>query len=194
VLFRSVEISPLISPSVYPTIRAEIEWGWVHPEASPFSNNAYAKFINSLRSKQVFCVNSSTFSNKDSTAISIKTQLTGLGEFTAANSSIYTGDYVSYELIRARMNQLFSIIDTKPKNAGDPTQQQFVGAYDQTVSLSEWETSDKWVEYADYSAITGLIEGIENGTESAQNLIKKYTDVIEKIDKKIKNSIRKREK
>ena len=181
---RMVEISPLISPSVYPTIRAEIEWGWAHPETSPFSNNAYAKFINSLRSKQVFCVNSSTFSNKDSTAISVKTQLTGLGEFTAANSSIYTGDYVSYELIRARMNQLFSIIDTKSKKAGDPTQQQFVGAYDQIVSLSEWETSDKWVPYADYSAITDLIEGIENGENSAQDLIKRYTTVIENIDKK----------
>jgi hypothetical protein len=181
---RMVEISPLISPSVYPTIRAEIEWGWAHPEASPFSNNAYAKFINSLRSKQIFCVNSSTFSNKDSTAISIKTQLTGLGEFTAANSSIYTGDYVSYELIRARMNQLFSIIDTKSKKAGDPTQQQFVGAYEQVVSLSDWETSDKWVLYEDYSAIIGLIEEIESGAGSAKALIDRYTDVITNIDKK----------
>lgn len=181
---RMVEISPLISPSVYPTIRAEIEWGWVHPEASPFSNNAYAKFINSLRSKQIFCVNSSTFTNKDSTAISIKTQLTGLGEFTAANSSIYTGDYVSYELIRARMNQLFSIIDTKSKTPGGPTQQQFVGAYPQAVSLSDWETSDKWVKYEDYSAITGLIEKIENGANSVQALIDKYTEVIKNIDNK----------
>jgi hypothetical protein len=183
---RMVEVSPLISPSVYPTVRAEIEWGWVHPEANPFSNNVYAKFINSLRSKQVFCVSSSTFTNKDSTAISIKTQLTGLGEFTAANSSIYTGDYVSYELIRARMNQLFSIIDTKSKTPGGPTQQQFVGAYPQAVSLSEWETSDKWVEYADYSAITGLIKGIE-GESSATNvqaLIDKYKDVIKNIDSK----------
>lgn len=181
---RMAEISPLISPSVYPTIRAEIEWGWVHPESSPFSNNAYAKFINSLRSKQIFCVNSSTFSNKDSTAISIKTQLTGLGEFTAANSSVYTGDYVSYELIRARMNQLFSIIDSKPKNPGEPTQQQFVGAYAQTVSLSDWETSDKWVPYADYSAIVGLIEGVEAGTKDAKDLIKKYTAVISNIGSK----------
>lgn len=181
---RMAEISPLISPSVYPTVRAEIEWGWVHPESSPFSNNAYAKFINSLRSKQIFCVNSSTFSNKDSTAISIKTQLTGLGEFTAANTSVYTGDYVSYELIRARMNQLFSIIDSKPKKPGAPTQQQFVGAYEQTVSLSDWETSDKWVPYADYSAIVDLIEGVEAGTGTAQNLIDKYTKVITNIDSK----------
>lgn len=181
---RMAEISPLISPSVYPTIRAEIEWGWVHPESSPFSNNAYAKFINSLRSKQIFCVNSSTFSNKDSTAISIKTQLTGLGEFTAANSSVYTGDYVSYELIRARMNQLFSIIDSKPKKPGEPTQQQFVGAYEQTVSLSDWETSDKWVPYADYSEIVGLIEGVEGGTGDAKALIEKYTTVISNIGSK----------
>ena len=183
---RMVEVSPLISPSVYPTVRAEIEWGWVHPDANPFSNNVYAKFINSLRSKQVFCVSSSTFTNKDSTAISIKTQLTGLGEFTAANSSIYTGDYVSYELIRARMNQLFSIIDTKSKTPGGPTQQQFVGAYPQAVSLSEWETSDKWVEYADYSAITGLIKGIEaeSSAKNVQALIDKYKKVIENIDNK----------
>jgi hypothetical protein len=184
---RLMELSPLVSPSIYPSMRAEITWGWSHPDTSSFTRNPYAKFLNALKSTQVFCVNASSFSNRDSTSISIKLQLTGLGEYSTTSTSILTGKYVSYELVRARMNQLFTIIDTAQKNTKDPksTPQRsvsFIGAHEQSVSLSNWESSDKWIEYADYAEITNLISATSGGQEAINALVDKYVKILKKID------------
>ena len=152
---RLMEISPLVSPGVYPTVKVEVEWGWVHPDSSQFSVNPYAKFLNALRSKQVFGLVGSSFSNRDSNSLSIKLQLMGLGEFMANSTSILAGRYVPYELLRAKMNQLFNIVETTTD--GTKTQ-NFVGAYEQPVVLSNWETGDKWINYSDYKQINTLIE------------------------------------
>lgn len=174
---RLAELSPLITPGVYPTIKAEVEWGWSHPDTNNFTNNRYGKFLNALRSKQVFCVNSATFSNKDATSLSIKLQLTGLGEYISSNTSIYTGDYVSYELIRAKMNQLFTIIQETSKD-GKQTKQVFVGTTEQPVALSNWETSDKWVQYRDFRAIADLIDRVQNGSSKITELVDKYRSIL----------------
>lgn len=184
---RLMELSPLVSPSIYPSMRAEVTWGWSHPDTSSFTRNPYAKFLNALKSTQVFCVNASSFSNRDASSINIKLQLTGLGEYSTTSTSILTGKYVSYELVRARMNQLFTIIDAAQKNTKDPksTPQRsvsFVGAHEQSVSLSNWESSDKWVEYSDYAEITNLINATSGGQEAINALVDKYVKILKKID------------
>jgi hypothetical protein len=179
---RLIELAPLLSPGVYPTVRAEIEWGWSHPAGGGFSNNPYGKFINALRSKQVFCISTVSFSNRDATSLSIKMQLMGLGEFITSNTSTLTGAYVSYELIRARMNQLFAITDVKkkdPKNGGPPTPaMQMFGAHEKVVELSEWESGDKWITYDDYYAISDLITNVSAGRQKIDELIAKYSDIV----------------
>jgi len=177
---RLAELSPLITPGVFPTVQAEIEWGWSHPESGEFTNNQFAKFLNALKSKQVFCVNSATFNNRDATSLSIKLQLTGLGEWVASNTSVYTGEYVSYELVRAKMNQLFTIIDERAKD-GYPAKQKFIGAYEQVVELSNWETSDKWIKYEDYYALSSLIDNVQNGMEEVDKLVSFYSKVLSGI-------------
>lgn len=177
---RLSELSPLVTPGVFPTVQVEIEWGWSHPETSEFTKNQYAKFLNSIKSKQVFCVNSATFNNRDATSLSIKLQLTGLGEWVASNTSIYTGEYVSYELVRARMNQLFTIIDESAKD-GRPAKQKFVGAYEQVIELNNWETSDKWIKYEDYATISALIDNVQGGLSQVDELISFYSQILSKI-------------
>ena len=173
---RMIEISPLISPGVYPTIKAEVEWGWSHPDSSKFSTNPYAKFLNALRSKQIFGVVGSSFSNRDASSLSIKLQLMGLGEFTASSTSILTAAYVPYELLRARMNQLFNIIETDENGT---RVQKFVGAYEQTVQLGTWETGDKWVAYEDYKSIVDIITNASGLTEAKiDQIIEKYKDIV----------------
>jgi hypothetical protein len=81
------------------------------------------------------------------------------------------------------MNQLFTIIDTVQKNTKDPKappqrSQTFVGAYEQPVSLSNWESSDKWVEYEDYGAISTLISEVAGGQKTADNLVSKYVGIL----------------
>jgi len=174
---RLAELSPLVSPGVYPTVQAEIEWGWSHPDSNLFSVNPYSKFLNALRNKQIFCVSSVSFSNRDSTSLSIRIQLTGLGEYIASSTSIYTGDFVSYELIRAKMNQLFTIIDERAKD-GQPPKQKFIGAYEQTVSLSNWESSDKWILYDHYRKIADMIDSLQGGQGSVDELVNFYTEVL----------------
>jgi len=174
---RLAELSPLVSPGVYPTVQAEIEWGWSHPDSNLFSVNPYSKFLNALRNKQIFCVSSVSFSNRDATSLSIRIQLTGLGEYIASSTSIYTGDFVSYELIRAKMNQLFTIIDERAKD-GEPPKQKFIGAYEQTVSLSNWESSDKWILYDHYRKLTDMIDSIQGGQGSVSELVDFYTKVL----------------
>lgn len=173
---RLAELSPLLSPGVYPTVQAEIEWGWSHPDTSYFSPNQYAKFLNALRNKQIFSITSVSFSNRDSTAISIKLQLTGLGESLGANTSIYTGDYVSYELIRAKMNQFFTIIDDKPVDG--LRKQKFIGAYEQEVSLSNWESSNKWVKYTDYKTLVALLDKAVGSPADVRTLVDFYGKIL----------------
>lgn len=167
---RLIELSPLITPGVYPTIKAEIEWGWSHPDTSKFTSNPYAKFLNSLRNKQIYCLNAASFNNRDTTSMSIKLQLTGIGEFVASSTSIYTGNYVSYELVRSKMNTLFSIRDEKQKDG--TFKQTFVGAHEQPVSLSNWENSNKWIRYTDFQALSALMTTAQQAGGSAESVTK----------------------
>ena len=174
---RLAEISPLVSPGIYPTVKVEIEWGWSHPDTNEFTSNPYAKFLNALRNKQIYTIVSTSFSNRDTSTLSIKLQLMGIGEQVASNTSIYTGNYVQYELIRARMNQLFTIIDVKAKD-GQPAKQSFAGVRETEISLSNWETSDKWVPYERYESIDNLIDKAAGDPTSIDALIKSYGEVL----------------
>lgn len=158
---RLAEISPLVSPGIYPTMRAEIEWGWSHPDSNPFTTNAYAKFLNALRIRQVFAVSSTSIMSKDSTSLSIKIQLTGLGELTLKSTSIFTGRYVSYELIRAQVNQLINLREKKGKPNPDGSSSGgliYVGADETPVKIDTWDTGDKWIKREDYYSILNAIK------------------------------------
>jgi len=163
---RLSEISPLVSPSAYPTVKAEIEWGWSHPDDNPFTTNVYAKFLNALRIKQLFGISSASLSNRDSTSMTVKIQLTGLGEFTMKSTSILTGDYVSYELIRAQVNQVINLFAKKMPNAPDGEKEKpaliYIGADETPIKVENWDTSDKWVPVSTYAKIVKAVEKAQN--------------------------------
>ena len=100
-----------------------------------------------------------------------------MGEYISSNTSIYTGGYVSYELIRAKMNQLFTIIQETSKD-GKQSKQVFVGTTEQPVELSNWDTSDKWVQYRDFRAIADLIDRVQNGAGKVSELVDKYKSIL----------------
>jgi len=180
---RLPELSPLVSPTIFPTVKAEIEWGWIHPDQSKFSTNPYAKFINASRGKQLYQVVNSSMSNKNSNEIQIKLQLVSLGDTAAKAVSIYTGLYVPYEMVRAKMQSVFRVMTmpgTKlPDGTTSPT--QHVIGYETPVSLSNWESGDKFVKYEDYQAISSLLDGKTPNEIDVKALIKKYQDVISGI-------------
>ena len=163
---RLSEISPLVSPSAYPTVKAEIEWGWSHPDDNPFTTNVYAKFLNALRIKQLFAISSASLSNRDSTSMTVKIQLTGLGEFTMKSTSILTGDYVSYELVRAQVNQVINLFAKKTPNAPDGAKEKpaliYIGADETPIKVENWDTSDKWVPVSTYAKIVKAVEKAQN--------------------------------
>lgn len=180
---RLAEISPLISPTLYPAIRVEVETGWSHPDNNPMSNNPYAKFLNALKIRQIYAVSSVSLNSRDSTSLNLKVILTGVGEFTSNNTSIFTGKFISYELLRSKMKQLFTIIDQAGTSTGTEgstigTSQTIVGAEPIKIDLSNWDTSDKWIKYEDYLTISQLIDNTLGDQSVADKLIDKYKDIV----------------
>lgn len=178
---RLSEISPLVSPSIYPTIKAEVEWGWSHPDDNPFTTNVYAKFLNALKVKQLFAVSSATLANRDSTSMTVKIQLTGLGEFTMKSTSILTGNYVSYELVRSQINQVINVFAKKEPNTPEGSKEKpaliYIGADETPIKVENWDTSDKWVSIGTYAKIVKAVREAQN-KQDITKLKKELTTLI----------------
>jgi len=178
---RLTELAPLISPSLRPTIRSEIEYGWNHPDDDQFTKNPYSKFLNALKVKQIFSVTQATLSSRDATTLSIKVTLVGLGNSTANDLSAFTGDYIEYTQAEAKLKEVFRIIETK-SDSGTPgapqtTSQIHIGN-EVIVKTSEYAAADRWIKYSDYVAIVDLIDKGLDDTKTAQ-LTSLYTKIIQ---------------
>jgi len=176
---RLTEIAPLISPSLRPTIRTEIEYGWNHPDTNEFTNNPYSKFLNALKVKQIFSVTQATLSSRDATSLSIKVTLVGLGNSTANDLSAFTGEYIEYAQAEAKLKQVFRIIETN-SNSGTPdapqtTSQIHIGD-EIIVKTSEYAASDRWIKYSDYVAITDITRDLDPA--KINDLINIYKKII----------------
>lgn len=186
---RVAEISPLVSPTVFPTISVVIEWGWSHPDTNPFSPNVYARFLNGLRSKQVYSIFTASLSNRDATSLNVKVQLISFGDHVTRAAAVTTGTavdgtrYVPYDLVKARLNQIVRSSETNKTDATNKstTNIQVVGPDQVRIENPGWPTSDKWVKYDDYSAFVDAISAAEKDVKKAQIAIERYRSILTQV-------------
>lgn len=183
---RIAEISPLVSPTVFPTISVMIEWGWSHPDINPLSPNQYARFLNSLRSKQIYSIYTSSISNRDSTSLAVKVQLISFGDQVTRSASVTTGTavagtrYVPYDLVKAKFNQIVRVSETNKndKESKTTTNIQVIGPDQIRIENPGWPTSDKWVKYEDYKAFSDAVSEATKDVRRAQAAIESYKDIL----------------
>jgi len=91
---RLADIAPLVAIDTFGLTNVLIEWGWSHPEGGDISSNPYGKFLNNLRSKNMFHIVSSDYTMTNEGKVKIDLRLTSRGTSDAANVSIATGEVV----------------------------------------------------------------------------------------------------
>jgi len=169
---RLAEIAPLVTPSLNPSTRALIEFGWNHPDGNPFTSNVYAKFLNALKTKQLYGITQASVSNRDATSLSVRLNLISVGNSTTSTVSVYTGAYVEYELFRTKMDQLLRSI-----NAAGSSDQSYI-SQEMLVTTSNWENTDKWIKFDEYSKLVNAINEGNIFAPEVDALLKNYSKIL----------------
>lgn len=92
---RLTDISPLVSIGNFSSLYFEIEWGWTHPHGEAKFDNPVARYLNSLRYREVFAPISYNMSMGENGAMTINIRLIGGTSVDAVNGSILNGGFLT---------------------------------------------------------------------------------------------------
>lgn len=92
---RLSDISPLVSIGNFSSLYFEIEWGWIHPHGGAKFNNPVARYLNSLRFREVFAPISYNMTMGEGGAMTISIRLIGGTSIDAVNGSILNGGFLT---------------------------------------------------------------------------------------------------
>ena len=76
---RLNQVADLLKPQTLSQFAFDIEWGWSHPAGHPTSDNVYGRFINTLRTRQVFSLYQTSYSFSPDGQVDIKCDLVSKG-------------------------------------------------------------------------------------------------------------------
>ena len=119
---RMSDIGSLLNPQTFSLGSMIIEFGWSHPHAyTADPDNAYAKFINSLRTKEKFQLVRSDFTIQKDGSVSISVHLQAMGGAMIPIVHVCEGKYISSKLVTSLLKrvtaQALRTIDTELKMA-----------------------------------------------------------------------------
>jgi hypothetical protein len=92
---RLADISPLISVGNFSSLYFEIEWGWTHPHGAAKFDNPVARYLNSLRFREIFSPTSYNMSMSEGGAMNITIRLIGGASLDAVNGSVLNGGFLT---------------------------------------------------------------------------------------------------
>ena len=88
---RLSDISPLVAVGNFSSLYFEIEWGWTHPHGAAQFDNPVARYLNSLRFREMFAPTSYNMTMAENGAMNISIRLIGGASIDAVNGSILNG-------------------------------------------------------------------------------------------------------
>jgi len=92
---RLTDISPLVSVGNFSSLYFEIEWGWTHPHGTAHFDNPVARYLNSLRFREIFAPTSYNMSMAENGAMNISIRLIGGTSIDAVNGSVLNGGFLT---------------------------------------------------------------------------------------------------
>ena len=92
---RLVDISPLVSVGNFSSLYFEIEWGWTHPHGAAKFDNPVARYLNSLRFREIFSPTSYNMTMSEGGAMNISIRLIGGASLDAVNGSVLNGGFIT---------------------------------------------------------------------------------------------------
>jgi len=92
---RLTDISPLVSVGNFSSLYFEIEWGWTHPHGAAQFDNPVARYLNSLRFREMFAPTSYNMTMAENGAMNISIRLIGGASIDAVNGSILNGGFIT---------------------------------------------------------------------------------------------------
>ena len=107
---RMSDIAPMISSDRYANTHVIIEYGWSHPEGGFDSSNAYGKFINSLRLKDVFNINYTEMTLNNTGEVDINMRLSNLGTFAATTAPIVAGRFIPLSIAKPLIDRYITSV------------------------------------------------------------------------------------
>lgn len=92
---RLADISPLVSVGNFSSLYFEIEWGWTHPHGVAKFDNPVARYLNSLRFREIFSPTSYNMTMSEGGAMNISVRLIGGASLDAINGSVLNGGFIT---------------------------------------------------------------------------------------------------
>ena len=89
---RLADIAPIVAIDLFGMTSVLLEYGWSHPEGNPTSNNPIGRFLNSLRSKQLFNITSSNYTMGNDGQVKITLRLAARGMTASTMVPAATGE------------------------------------------------------------------------------------------------------
>ena len=105
---RLADIAPIVAIDLFGTTNVLIEWGWNHPEGGSGSNNPIGKFLNSMKTKNLFHTVSSNYSMGNDGTVKITLRLASRGGTDSINVPVATGDVVPVSIFKPILTSILS--------------------------------------------------------------------------------------
>lgn len=173
---RLTDISPLVATGNFSSLYFEIEWGWIHPHGAASFNNPVARYLNSLRFREIFSPTSYNMTMAEGGAMNINMRLIGGTSLDAVNGSILNGGfltriYASQMLDKLIKSELQTSDNKPPEDVRVITKvlidkSRTANMVDRSFVTSLWEYADK----------------VNTTPEDRSKLIEQLQDVLDQSD------------
>jgi len=163
---RLADIAPLVAIDTFGLTNVLIEWGWSHPEGGDLSSNPYGKFLNNLRSKNMFHIVSSDYTMTNEGKVKIDLRLASRGAADASNVSIATGEVVPISQIKPLIQ---SILAKKLSDVSDSSERAAEIRQEVSVNLGNARSPSSVISRDLFNEFLKILEPQPGGVLLAQS-------------------------
>ena len=175
---RLTDISPLVSVGNFSSLYFEIEWGWTHPHGEAKFDNPVARYLNSLRYREVFSPTSYNMTMADGGAMNINIRLIGGGSLDAVNGSILNGGF----LTRTYASQMLDKLIKSEITAAEGEEAAAEEIRTVTKVLIDKSRTAHMVDGSFVKSLWAYVDGDNRTADSRSKIITQLQEILEQSD------------
>jgi len=175
---RLSDISPLVSSANFSSLYFEIEWGWSHPHGTANFDNPVARYLNSLRYREVFSPTSYNMTMADGGAMNISLRLIGGGSLDAINGSVLNGGFLTRTYATQMLDKL--IKSEIVSELGENEAAEEIRTV--TKVLIDKSRTAHMVDGSFVKSLWAYVDGDDRSDNARDKLITQLEDILEQSD------------